>query len=106
MDIEGYEKPALQGLRNTLLKHRPIVVFELTTEPRSAISIKSHNELTALFPEQYEFLTISEKSNPATGAYFLEPIDGIVRFAESEQHDLVAYPLELKNSIPRQGPVN
>jgi FkbM family methyltransferase len=106
MDIEGYEKPALQGLRNTLLKHRPIIVFELTTDPRSAISIKSHNELAALFPEQYEFLTISKKSNPATGAYFLEPIDGIVRFAESEQHDLIAYPQELKNSIPRQGPVN
>src|SRR5262245_38886977 len=28
IDIEGYEKPALLGLRKTLLTHRPILVFE------------------------------------------------------------------------------
>ncbi len=104
MDIEGYEKLALKGLRNTMNKHRPILVFELTTDPKSSVSIKSKEELTALFPEKYEFLVISEKSDPATGAYFLETSDGIVRFDQHQQHDLVAYPVERKKSISLQGP--
>lgn len=77
MDIEGYEKPALQGLRQTLMKHRPILVFEVSIDPQSPISIKNKQELVGLFPEKYEFLVIGEKSDPVSGAYFLEPIDGI-----------------------------
>jgi FkbM family methyltransferase len=105
MDIEGYEKPALRGLQNTLLKHRPFIVFELTSDPKSPVSIKSLAEMTALFPEKYEFLVISEKSDPATGAYVLEPIDSKLRFGRVEQHDLVAFPAERKTSIPLQGPI-
>jgi FkbM family methyltransferase len=105
MDIEGYEKLALQGLRRTLTKHRPIMVFELTFDPKNPISIRSREELTELFPEKYEFLVISEKSDPETGAYFLEPIDGNLRFDRVEQHDLVAFPAERKTSIPLQGPI-
>ena len=104
MDIEGYEKPALQGLRNNLRNHRPFVVFEVTTAPKGLISIKSKDELTALFPENYEFLVLSKKSNPLTGDYFLDPIDGIVRFDEAMQYELVAYPIELRNFVPLRGP--
>ena len=104
MDIEGYEKLALLGLRQTLKRHRPILMFELTTNQKSPVSIKSKDELTALFPENYELLVISEKSDPLSGAYFLEPIDGVVRFDRTEQHDLLAYPIERKNSIPLRGP--
>ena len=68
MDIEGYEKPALRGLQQTLIKHRPILVFEVTTNPQSSVSIKSKEELVGLFPEKYEFFVISEKSDPVTGA--------------------------------------
>ncbi len=105
MDIEGYEKLALLGLRQTLTRHRPIVMFELTTNRESPVSIKSKQDLIALFPEKYEFLVISEKSDPESGAYFLDPIDGIVRFDQNEQHDLVAYPIERKNSVPLRGPI-
>jgi len=104
MDIEGYEKSALEGLRETLRKHRPIMVFEVSTNPKNSVSIKSKEELVGLFPEKYEFLVISERSDPLSGAYILEPIDGIVRFDQTEQHDLVAYPVERKNSIPLHGP--
>ncbi len=104
MDIEGYEKPALQGLRQTLRKHRPIMVFEVSTNPKNSVSIKSKEELVGLFPENYEFLVISERSDPLSGAYILEPIDGIIRFDQTEQHDLVAYPVERKSSIPLHGP--
>lgn len=104
MDIEGYEKLALLGLQRTLIKHRPSLLFELTTDPDSPVSIKEKSELQALFPEQYEFLVLSEKSDLLTGDYILEPLDGIVRFDRAAQHDLVAYPVERKNSVLLRGP--
>ena len=104
MDIEGYEKLALLGLRQTLIKHRPFLMFEMTINPNSPVSIKGESELRSLFPQRYEFLVISKKSDLATGDYFLETIDGIVRFDEAKQHDLVAYPIERKSSVSLQGP--
>ena len=104
MDIEGYEKPALIGLRRTLRRDRPVVEFELSVDPKSPVSIKSSAELMGLFPEKYEFLVFSEKNNPATGAYFLEPTTEIVRFDKRQQYDMVAYPIEKKKSIPFKGP--
>ncbi len=106
MDIEGYEKLALLGLRQTLMKQRPILLFEMTTNPQSPVSIKGEAELKSLFPEKYEFLLVSERSNPLTGAYLLEPIEGIVHFDRAEQHDLVAYPIERKNTVSLRGPIH
>jgi FkbM family methyltransferase len=97
MDIEGYEKLALQGLSRTLRQHRPIVLFEITINPRSLVSIKNQDELTALFPTRYEFAVVSERSNPIIGTYLLEPIDSEVRFDQAAQHDVVAYPTEKKD---------
>ena len=102
MDIEGYEKLALKGLERTLRRHRPIVEFELSTDPQSPVSVKSPEELRSLFPENYEFLTFAAHSNPTTGVYVLEPIAGLLRFDKFEQHDIVAYPIEKKNFIVRQ----
>jgi FkbM family methyltransferase len=104
MDIEGYEKLALKGLRRTLWKDRPIVEFELSADPKSPVSIKSKNELTALFPENYEFLVFAPTSDPWTGTYVLKPIDGIVRFDLTDQHDMIAYPIERKTNIVLIGP--
>jgi len=104
MDIEGYEKPALIGLRRTLRRDRPVVEFEISVDPKSPVSIKSSTELIGLFPEKYEFLVFSEKNNPATGAYFLEPTTEIVRFDKTQRYDMVAYPIEKKKSIPLKGP--
>ncbi len=104
MDIEGYEKLALKGLRRTLQVHRPIVEFELSIDPRSPVSIKNKDELTALFPEGYEFLVFSDKNDASTGAYFLEPISEIMRFDRARQFNMVAYPKEKKKDIPLKGP--
>lgn len=102
MDIEGYEKLALKGLERTLRRHRPIVEFELTADPKSPVSIKSYKELQSLFPENYEFLTFAEGSDRLTGVYVLEPIAKLLRYDKSEQHDIVAYPIEKKNFIVRR----
>jgi FkbM family methyltransferase len=104
MDIEGYEKPALKGLRRTLQAHRPIVEFELSVDPKRPISIKSQDELTSLFPEKYEFLVFSEKNDPSTGAYLLEPSTEKLRFDTELQFDVVAYPIEKKKSVFTKGP--
>ncbi len=102
MDIEGFEKLALKGLARTLGKYRPIVEFELSTNPNSPVSVKSQTELLSLFPRDYEFLTFSERSSPETGAYVLEPIGDALHFDRKEQHDLVAFPVEMKKFIKLQ----
>lgn len=61
--------------------------------------------LLALFSENYDFFTFSEQSNPMTGVYVLEPIAGLLRFDEIEQHDIVAYPIEKKKFIMRRDAV-
>jgi len=104
MDVEGYEKLALKGLRRTLQAHRPIVEFELSVDPTSPVSIKNKDELTALFPEGYEFLVFSDKNDKLTGAYFLEPISEMIRFDRVQHFNVVGYPKEKKNGIPLKGP--
>ena len=102
MDIEGFEKLALKGLQRTLQKYRPVVEFELSTDPNSPVSVKSQTELISLFPRDYEFLAFSERSSPETGAYVLEPIADALRFDRKEQHDIVAFPVEMKKFIMLQ----
>jgi FkbM family methyltransferase len=104
MDIEGYEKLALKGLHNTLWKDRPIVEFELSTDPKSPVSIKSKDELVALFPNRYEFM-VFRKTFVArlSGAYVLEPMDNMIRFDVAGQHDIVAYPSEKKRYLVLKG---
>ena len=99
MDIEGYEKAALQGLRNTLVLNRPFVVFELTTDPASKISIKTKNELTTLFPQNYEFVSIDESEGLESGKYRLVNFDNTVHFGEAQQHDILAFPTEKKQKL-------
>ncbi len=104
MDIEGYEKLALEGLRKTLRTYRPIVEFELSIDPKGSISIKTFSELVSLFPERYEFLVFSKNSDASTGRYHLQPLVDRISFDVAEQHDVVAYPAERKTSISLDGP--
>jgi FkbM family methyltransferase len=104
MDIEGYEKLALKGLQKTLRKHRPIVEFELSTDPKSSVSIKSKEELLALFPKDYEFLVFRyDPIHRVSGTYILEPIGDLIHFDLAGQRDIVAYPVEKKKYIALKG---
>lgn len=103
IDIEGYEKLALQGLRKTLQSFRPFVVFELTTNPQSPVSVKNKIELTSLFPDSYDFAVISEDQGLITGEYQLVNLDARVHFDKLEQHDLLAYPAEKKKYLALGG---
>jgi FkbM family methyltransferase len=105
MDIEGYEKPALKGLRRTLDAHRPIVVFELSVDPKKPLSIKGTDELASLFPQGYEFLVFSDKyiKTASTGAYYLKPAVQELRYDTAQPYDVVAYPKEKKKNILLKG---
>jgi len=79
------------------------VVFELTTNPQSPVSVKNKLELTSLFPESYDFVVISEDQGLMTGEYQLVNPDAHVHFDKLEQHDMLAYPTEKKKYLARGG---
>ena len=56
IDIEGYEKIALKGLKKTLTNFRPVVVMEHHAASTIKEAFKSESELHSVFPEGYEFL--------------------------------------------------
>jgi len=107
IDVEGFEKSALQGLRNTLANDRPVVVCELTYG--RDLSITSMEELSSLFPQNYSFLTFdNRKSNGSkarrkeakarkSGIYNLVPFEFRL---QSGQDDIVACPNESLDRIP------
>ena len=105
MDIEGFERPALEGLRKTLGQSRPIVVFEITIRANNPVLFKSMEQIRSVFPDKYEFFEFGDR-NLYTGSYTIDPLDGFINFAsESEQHNVIAVPTEKKSDIPLKGPV-
>lgn len=57
IDTEGFEKPVLVGLKDTLRVHRPAVVFEYSTATRSDLG--RIETLDALFGEDYRYFGIA-----------------------------------------------
>jgi len=109
IDVEGFEKAALQGLQETLHRYRPVVVCELTYG--NELSIKSMGELSSLFPDNYEFLTFDirkadgskarrkEARARMSGEYQLIPFKFDL---QQGQDNIVACPRENLDRLPRQ----
>ena len=98
MDIEGYEKYALIGLKRTMEKSRPIIVMELTLGLNED-SFNDEQELRSVFPKDYVFLSFGIIADSAiTGKYCLEEKsfedDGFERW------NVLAYPREKEASLP------
>ena len=98
IDIEGYERPALDGLRKLLETSRPVVVMEITIDPNRDELFGSMDQLREAFPEDYEFFAFTEH-NLMSGAYALGPL--AVDFQEETQHDVIAVPAEKADRLPR-----
>ena len=51
IDVEGFEKNALKGLRNTIIRYKPNIVVEFSPTTKNTFS--DLNEFLALFPVDY-----------------------------------------------------
>lgn len=109
IDVEGYERRALLGMRRMLENSRPVIVCEISYgQPHS---FRSKKDLLACLPKDYRLLRFdTRKSNgkaarrrgaraKRTGEYQLLPL---TTWRERDQDDLVAVPAELVSVIPRQ----
>jgi len=67
-DVEGYEKPVLEGFKETLRRDRPLLIIELSPTTRETIGDAQH--FAALFPPGYHFYYFAT-GNYNTGAYRL-----------------------------------
>ncbi|MBT8146799.1 MAG: FkbM family methyltransferase [Gammaproteobacteria bacterium] len=109
IDVEGFEKAVLAGLRETLNVDRPVVVCELTYG--KDLSIRSMDEMVTLFPADYQFFTFDirkadgskarrkEAKARRTGDYQLVPY----HFARQRgQDDIIACPKENLHRLPKR----
>ena len=102
IDVEGFEEAVLSGLRQTLVKHRPLLVIELSPPPEG--SIDSLAKLESLLPENYDFLTFTKSAKShMNGQYVLSDYRPLAAglFRSGTQADVVAYPRERAAAIPR-----
>lgn len=112
IDVEGFEKQVLHGLRQTLAAARPVLVTEITYGKQ--LSFGSIEELLQVLPPDYRLFAFDTRKADGSkarrrgararhsGAYQL--ID-FQRWLHSGQDDVVACPLEKVDLLPRSGPV-
>ena len=97
MDIEGYEKQALQGLQDTVHQSRPVIVLETTLG--SSSGFRSEQELALVLPAGYFYLEILHfrvlADRRQSGYQLVEYKDGIGRPV-----NLILFPEELSSRIP------
>ncbi len=111
IDVEGFERSVLQGMRVSLSKCRPVLVIEITYGESQ--SFNSLAELEAALPENYAISYFeTRKPNGQTdrrrgsrakrsGAYQLNPVE---TWRTTGQDDIVAIPQELVGKIPMSNP--
>ncbi|MCB1664310.1 MAG: FkbM family methyltransferase [Pseudomonadales bacterium] len=111
MDVEGFEKPALEGLRETLRRTRPLMVCEITYgQPLSFTSIE---DLQQHLPEDYALYCFDKRKadgskdrrrdarSRSSGEYHLQ---ALTRFLPTGQDDVIACPKEKLAQLPLSFP--
>src|SRR5690606_15480032 len=84
MDVEGFEKPALKGLRETLRRTRPLIVCEITYGKE--LSFTSREDLLDHLPPDYELFTFDKRKPDGSKARRRD-----ARSRNSGRYQLIAY---------------
>ncbi|MFH1807975.1 MAG: FkbM family methyltransferase [Pseudomonadota bacterium] len=96
IDVEGYERPVLEGLRGTVTANRPVLIIEIT--PHSVDSFTSPKALLEVLPERYSLRHLQDPVGRESGRYqLLERLP----FETPSHFEVVAYPTELEARIPQ-----
>lgn len=107
IDVEGFERKALLGMRQTLQRSRPVIACEISYG--QPLSFTSREDLLGCLPKNYRLLQFNtRKANGKTarrrgakakrsGAYELIPV---TTWRDRDQDDLVAVPEELIEQLP------
>jgi hypothetical protein len=107
IDVEGFEKRTLKGLRQTLIRQRPIIVCELSY--CAELSFNNREDFVAAMPEDYEFFVFDIRKPDGSkarrkgakakrsGYYRLIPHRG---WRDKGQDDIVACPTEKVELLP------
>lgn len=92
IDVEGFEKQVLLGLRETLRHHRPTVLMEMSETTKASLS--GLDELRSLLPEAYTIRRVLW--NPPIGVFFNRPDYHLVDFdfSATESADILFSPAE------------
>jgi FkbM family methyltransferase len=95
LDIEGYERYALKGLKTVMQRSRPPVVFELNVNRDGGFMSKE--DLETAFPSEYSFYQVHPiQSHPDR---YVIPFD--FTFRKGLPRQVVAIPSELRSAWDR-----
>ena len=109
IDVEGFEKNVLEGLRDTLEKSRPVAVVEVTYG--NSLSFASLDELRAALPTDYVLFRFNNRKADGSKARrrgSKAKLSGdyeLISFNEwriSGQDDVIACPKEKLEKLPRK----
>ena len=112
IDVEGFEKNVLLGLRETLVATRPVLVTEITYG--KALSFKSAEDLMQVLPPNYQLFAFDTRKSDGSkarrrgakarrsGQYQLVDFR---RWLPTGQDDVIACPQEKVALLPVSGPV-
>lgn len=107
IDVEGFEKLALEGLQETLRNTRPILVCELTYG--QTLSFQTLEQILQLLPENYQLFTFDKRKADGSknrrldaqsrhsGEYRIIPLN---TFRSHGQDDVIACPAEKVPKLP------
>lgn len=96
VDVEGFEKNVLTGLKQTIEQYRPIIFLEFSEATRKSFSCL--DEFMELFPKGYEVMKVS--GNNACCGIFNSPKCNLVNFDfQVSRGDILIFPLDMK--IPK-----
>lgn len=110
LDVEGFEKKVLVGMQRVLMKHRPIIVCEVSYGKE--VSFNSIQQLRETLPEEYQLFTFNTRKPDGskarkrgakarkTGTYQLVPF---IQWRLSGQDNVIACPKEKQRILPMQG---